>query len=219
MNYYNQIKDIKLPRIFDNRIRKNNLSKKPMSNYYLKELKIKNKRANSENSKSNNKSKEKNNKKKDDNNFVLNITKKKLNNINSDSQLKINKKKKKKNSPYTFKYFYSNLNKNNLQKSFSSINVNTIVREKNNLESNFMKLKNESNIYTANADYIKNKKMIILDKYVYDNNKYKPDRLGLFDMSEFHQPKIKIGKGVLGHIYYNHNKYRRDDNINENFKY
>ena len=98
-----------------------------------------------------------------------------------------------------------------MQKSFSAINVNTI-KENKNLESNFFKLKNDSNIYTSNADYIKNKKIVIVDKYIYDNNKYKPDRLGLFDMSDFRHPKRQMGKGLLGHIYYNHNKYRKDIN-------
>ena len=73
-----------------------------------------------------------------------------------------------------------------------------------------MKLNNNSNIYTANAKYIKNKKMIIIDKYSYDNNIYKPDRLGLFDMSDFRNPKKIVGKGIFGHIYYNHNKNRNN---------
>ena len=42
--------------------------------------------------------------------------------------------------------------------------------------------------------------MLLLDKYTYDNNVYKPDRLGFFDVSDMN-------------IYYNHNKYRR--NIDE----
>ena len=99
-------------------------------------------------------------------------------------------------------------NKNKLQKSLSYVNLKTIDKEKTNFESNFMKLNNFSNIYTAKADYIQNKKMLIMDKFSYDNNIYKPDRLGRFDMSAFNNPKKSVGKGIFGHIYYNHNRIR-----------
>ena len=45
-----------------------------------------------------------------------------------------------------------------------------------------MKLEREANIYTSKVPYIQNKKMLLFDKYNYDNNEYKPDRAKLFDM-------------------------------------
>ena len=109
------------------------------------------------------------------------------------------------------------IKRNNLKKSASYNNLNTIGKEKTDFESNFMRLKNEANIYTSDVDYIKNSKMLILDKYIYDNNRYKPDRLGIFDMSNFKNIKFKNKKMINGHIYLNHNKYQR--NINNEAKY
>ena len=80
-----------------------------------------------------------------------------------------------------------------------------------------MRLNKDSNIYTSNAGYIKNKKLVIIDKFSYNNNKYKPDRLGRYDMLDIPRPKMQMGKGLLGKIYYNHNKYaRQKDNENKN---
>ena len=150
------------------------------------------------------------------NSTTMSIPKIKLNLCNKSSDFK-NKDILPKISPYTFKYFYKESNKNNLHKSLSSIKVNSIEKDKNNLESNFMKIQKDSNIYTSNADYIKNKKLVILDKYIYDKNKYMPDRLGLFDMSSIPHSKKQKGKGVFGKIYYNHNKYngRQKENLNK----
>ena len=150
------------------------------------------------------------------NSAIMNISKMKINLINKSSDFKI--KELPKISPYTFKYFCKESNKNNLHKSLSSINVNTIEKDKNSLESNFMKIQRDSNIYTSNADYIKNKKLVILDKYIYDKNKYMPDRLGLFDMSSIPHSKKQKGKGIFGKIYFNHNKYngRQKENLNKN---
>ena len=112
--------------------------------------------------------------------------------------------------PYTFKYFCNESIKNSLRNSLSFRRVKSIEKDKSNLESNFMRLKKDSNIYTSNADYIKNKKLVIIDKYSYDNNKYMPDRLGLFDMLELRRPKKQKGKGIFGKIYYSHNKYHKE---------
>ena len=94
-------------------------------------------------------------------------------------------KKFKKIVPYNFKYFYSNDNKKLMHKSLSNsyFNNNSLDANINKMESNFMKLGKEANIYTSNANYIKNKKMLLFDKFNYDNNKYKPDRAKLFDMT------------------------------------
>ena len=57
----------------------------------------------------------------------------------------------------------------------------------------------------------------IKDKYIYDKNIYKPDRLGLFDISDFKTTKPKGKKAINGHIYFNHNKYQgKIDNRGEN---
>ena len=207
MSYYMQLRTIKLPKISNSKLNKHYL-KKPMANYYLNKLKLlRNGKVNSDYKQ--NKTSNETNKKEES--IVLNITSRKLVNLSKDSSKKEIRKEPNNNPPFSFKYFFNNSYKNKMQKSFSAINVNTI-KENKNLESNFFKLKNDSNIYTSNANYIKNKKIVIVDKYIYDNNKYKPDRLGLFDMSDFRHPKRQMGKGLLGHIYYNHNKYRKDIN-------
>ena len=119
---------------------------------------------------------------------------------------------------FSFKNLYEIIKKNNLKKSASYTNITNKDNENIKYESNFMKLLRDSNIYTSNANYIKNKKMLIVDKYNYDNNRYKPDRIGLFDMSNFNNTKYKHKKTIYVHIYYNHNKYLPKSNEN-NFKY
>ena len=210
--------NLKLP-IIKSRI--NNLYKKPVNKYFInllklskikkenfmqKEcLKMSREKTNKNNNKDITKIKEKLNKFKNDDITVLNISRKsKIS--RSTSTRKKNKKKKKKKYLYSFKDFFNMENKNKLQKSLSYINLKTIDKEKTNFESNFMKLNNNSNIYTANAKYIQNKKMLIIDKFSYDNNIYKPDRLGRFDMSYFKNSKKSMGRGIFGHIYLNHNK-------------
>ena len=87
------------------------------------------------------------------------------------------------------------------------------------MESNFMKLCQQSNIYTSNAKYISNKKMVLLDKYKFDNNAYKPDRLKIHDMSTIPQPKIKLKKILYSKIIddinklFNKNKCELSKNI------
>ena len=217
MNPINDLKPLKLPNIFDSKYNNQNLYKKPTNKYFINLLKLsKIKKQNSENNSIDLKNSNENIKKlRKDNLSILSLSNKKV--INSKSQ---SKTKRKKNVPnqnllYSLKHFFIISNKNKLQKSSSYININTIEKDKGNLESNFKRLKNEANIYTANAKYIKNKKMVIIDKFSYDNNIYQPDRLGLFDMSDFRYPKKSIGKGLFGHMYFNHNKYRNyPQNIN-----
>ena len=201
----NSSNEIRLPRIINSKLNINNRYKKPMNQYFINLLKLsKIKRESS--AKNENQIIKKDNIKKD-NTIILNLSKKKTIKYKSQSKTKRNKKNKKK-TPSSFKNIFSIVKKNRLQKSLSYINNNSIEREKTNLESNFMKLCKDANIYTADANYIKNKKMLIIDKFFYDYNIYKPDRLGLFDMSDFRHPKYMLGKGIFGHIYYNHNKYR-----------
>ena len=94
-----------------------------------------------------------------------------------------------KTSPYTFKYFCNIANK---KKSLynSSAGVNSI-KENNDMESNFVNLSKNANIYTSNAEYIKNKKMLLFDKTNYDESKYKPDRANNFDMTNIPQKSHK----------------------------
>jgi len=210
MNSSIEAKNLILPKIVDSKLYINNLYKKPMNKYFINLLKLsKIKRENSAKIEENKILKEDINNIKKDNITILNLSKKKPIKIKSHSKTKRKKKIGNKNSAISLKYFFNIVNKNRLQKSLSYIYNNSIEKYKTNLESNFMKLKNDSNIYTSNVNYIKNKKMLIIDKFSYDNNIYKPDRLGLFEMSDFHNPKYKIGKGIFGHIYYNHNKYRK----------
>ena len=105
---------------------------------------------------------------------MYSVSQKYLNKKNAEKDDKENKKQK--ISPYNLKNVYKNENRNILHKSQSS-------NKNNNMESNFMKLCKDSNIYTSNVNYIKNQKMLLFDKFHYDNNVYKPDRAKLFDMT------------------------------------
>jgi len=84
-----------------------------------------------------------------------------LNKINSKkSQTKSVEKEKNnfhKTSPYTFKYFYKTKNGRHFHNSSS-------LKNKNFIKSNFINLTKDANIYTSNADYIKNKKIILFDE-------------------------------------------------------
>ena len=206
-------KSLKLPNIslpFIN----NHFSRKPLNIYFINSLK--NFRIKKENSRNNSITKKNTKSKsiKTQSISVLNMSKKRT--IDAKKHYK-NKKKLKIIPNFSFKNIFEVIKKNNLKKSASYNNINTIDKEKLDFESNFMKLRKEANIYTSNANYIKNTKMLLLDKYIYDNNKYKPDRLGLFDMSDFNNLKFKEKKAIIGHIYYNHNKYQR--NVDNDSKY
>ena len=153
-------------------------------------------------------SKEKNLKKK---NLKLNI-----HNINAGINVNIvegvipnkNKKKNKnvetqqmpRTSPYNFKYFCNTANKKSINQAISSKHLHIENKE---LESNFIKLSKEANIYTSNAEYITNKKMLLFDKYDFENNKYKPNRAKLFDMTAI--PKIK---NIVCNTLYKTTKFR-----------
>jgi hypothetical protein len=113
--------------------------------------------------------------------------------------------------PYTYKYFYKEENKHPLHKS--GFSVNSIDNSKNNMESNFMQLCEKSNIYTSNVKYISNKKMILLDRYKFDNNIYKPDRLKLHDMSIIPRTKIKLKKIIYKKILLDCNRVCNNNNI------
>lgn len=58
------------------------------------------------------------------------------------------------------------------------------------IESGFKGIFPESNVYTMHAPYVKNKKMMIAEKYHYDGN-FQFDRVGKFDM------KNKLGKVLV----------------------
>ena len=120
--------------------------------------------------------------------------------------------------PLTYKNIL-NLNKEKLMhKSQSNPTFN--ASQEMNMESNFIKLGKEANIYTSNANYIQNKKVLLFDKYNYDNNLYIPDRAKLFDMTRM--PKIpkknnfvyKTTKFRAGHLINgNNNTYDFGKNI------
>ena len=145
---------------------------------------------------------------------ILNMSNKKKNNAKRISK---GKKKKKLFQNLSFKNIYESIKKNNLKKSSSYNNINNIDKDKIQFESNFKNIKKESNIYTSNVNYINNKKMLLLEKYNYDNNIYKPDRLGLHEMSGLNKLKLKINKGIIGHIYLNHNKYKKSSESEDKF--
>ena len=118
-------------------------------------------------------------------------------------------KKKKKNletqhiprtSPYNFKYFCNNANKKSINQALPKKNFKTENKE---LESNFIKLSKEANIYTSNAGYIKNKKLLLFDKYDFENNNYRPNKASLFDMTE-----IPKSKNIICNTLYKTTKFR-----------
>ena len=118
-------------------------------------------------------------------NIILSVTKRGNKRINKDNE----EQKIPKISPYTFKYFCNTANKNRFSRALST---NTTIKKTNqNLESNFMKLTKDSNIYTANAEYIQNKKLLLFNKYNFEDNKYKPNRANLFDMTSIPNSKSK----------------------------
>ena len=94
-----------------------------------------------------------------------------------------------KSSPYSFKYFNNIENK---KKSLynSSLGINSI-KQNNDMESNFINLSKNANIYTSNVEYIQNKKMLLFDKTNYDDNKYSPDRAKIFDMTNIPMKNCK----------------------------
>ena len=116
---------------------------------------------------------------------------------------------------YSYKFFHKEKNRNLLHKS--SNNVKSIETNNTNMESNFMSLVKESNIYTSNVKYISNIKMIILNKYKYDNNAYRPDRLKKYDMSKLPKPKPKLKKlNFKKMIFKNTPFFNYNSNIDEN---
>ena len=94
-------------------------------------------------------------------------------------------------SPYNFKYFCNTANKKSINQALSDKNKT----EKKELESNFIKLSKEANMYTSNAEYITNKKLLLFNRYNFENNKYIPNRAKLFDMTSI--PKIKTKINIL----------------------
>lgn len=90
---------------------------------------------------------------------------------------------------YNFNHFLRKLNKNNQARFIRSQSQgNSGIRktnEKKIVESNFKSIKASANRFTENVSYIKNKKMALFDKYKYDNNNYKTDRVGKYDMKKF----------------------------------
>ena len=118
-------------------------------------------------------------------NIILSVTQRenqKINNLEEEQKIP-------KISPYNFKYFCNTANKKSISKALSADNPNK--NEKRVMESNFIKLTKDANIYTANANYITNKKLLLFDKYNYENNNYRPNRANLFDMTSIPHSKTK----------------------------
>ena len=105
-----------------------------------------------------------------------------------------------KTSPYDFKYFYNTANKKSINQALPKKNFKA---ENKDLESNFIKLSKEANLYTSNAEYITNKKFLLFDKYDFENNNYRPNRAKLFDMTE-----IPKSKNIICNTLYKTTKFR-----------
>jgi hypothetical protein len=119
--------------------------------------------------------------KKGANSIKSRIPKKSIKSQTSFIQKIVDSKSVPKTSPFSFKYFCNIANK---KKSLhnSSLGINSI-KQSNDMESNFINLSKNANIYTSSADYIQNKKMLLFDKTTYDDSKYRPDRANVFDMT------------------------------------
>ena len=144
----------------------------------------------------------------------LNVVNMKLNNVSFEiEQNTKNSFVLPKISLNNFKIFSNESTKNNssqrLVKSFSSNDIS-----------------NKNSPPKVNPGYISNKKSEIEDKYFFDNNKYLPNRIGVFDMSVLPEPKkkmeqiqsqIKKEKKRAGKVF--HIRYNKFINcINNNFK-
>ena len=86
-----------------------------------------------------------------------------------------------KTSPYTFKYFFNIANKKKTLYN-SSLGINSI-KENHDMESNFVNLSKNANMYTSNAEYLQNKKILLFDKTNYDDSNIRPDRTNIFDIT------------------------------------
>ena len=117
-------------------------------------------------------------------NIILGVTKREHKKTSKEEEQKIPK-----TSPYTFKYFCNTANKKGFSKALSG--NNSIKPTNSDMESNFIKLSKDANVYTANANYITNMKLLLFDKYIFENNKYKPNRAKLFDMTVIPHSKSK----------------------------
>jgi len=117
-------------------------------------------------------------------NIILSVTQRSNKKINNKEDEKIPR-----TSPYNFKYFCNTANKKSISKALSV--GNPYKNEKKEMESNFMKLSKDANIYTSNAEYITNKKLLLFDKYDFENNNYKPNRANLFDMTNIPHSQSK----------------------------
>ena len=127
-------------------------------------------------------------------------------NYNSKNPLQTDRKILRKFSPYNFQYFFVLKNKKALLS----------LREKNRSDSNLIKknmgsevksLMKESNIYTSNANYIKNKKLLLFDRdyNLKESSSYFPDVLKRFN---FGKNKIlnKINKELIKSPLFKMNK-------------
>ena len=151
------------------------------------------------------------------------------NNINTQAMFNAksqNSKSVNKTSPFTFKYFCSIANKKRSLFN-SSMGINSI-KDNKEMESNFIDLSKNANIYTSNADYIQNKKMLLFDKTNYDDSKYKPDRANIFDMTNIplkqnkHSTLYKTTMFRGGKLYFekklnNFNKGKFKKNVKNKF--
>ena len=144
------------------------------------------------------------------NNRIFNVVKKYING-NPPQENNIN------NSVLNKKIFplaYKDIQIMNKERIIKKSKSNNFFKNNNsqeiNLESNFIKLGKDANIYTANARYIQNKKILLFDKFNYDNNLYIPDRAKLFDMTRM--PKLKKKESFI----YKTTKFRAGHLINNN---
>lgn len=70
-------------------------------------------------------------------------------------------------------------------------NYNNTNDKETYMESNFKSVSPTANKYTQSLPFIKNKEMTLLEKYVYDNDKYQPDRIKIHNMKKINPIKNK----------------------------
>lgn len=101
---------------------------------------------------------------------------------------------------------------------------NRIYNNTNNnetyMESNFKSVSPTANKYTQSLPFIKNKEMTLLEKYVYENDKYQPDRVKIHNMKKINPIKNKSSILYKTTVFRN-NQYimSKNEKINDEIDY
>ena len=112
-----------------------------------------------------------------------------------------------------FRLELNKLEKLALQKQPKDKKENTNEHENKFYESNFKSCESSMNIYTQNIPYIKNKEMLLFEKYIYDD-KYEPDRTHKYNMHKIKPTPHKASTLYKTTIFRNNHFVNDQHNIN-----